>query len=186
MAIMTTDSNLEAKLTMLESYLRILAIDRNNITRLLSHKADIRVKIDDLLREHSEYSQLVVSIQSDDEALNYIEKNRTELEKDIRRMTSEIAQEFPEATLPTGASVKRFDKLEITDEQAAKLFLVYNRPDALRIDEKMLLEIVKVLKPPFAKVESEPRGQIASDLSAYLADDKSGETSQDNQPEPKF
>ena len=164
----------------LTSLLTQLAVERNNIARLLCDSIDIKKKIETVLETVPELTDLNIELIRNKFELDLSGQERANLEGRVRLVGKDLASDFPNSEAPVGITVKQFDTLEITDSQALKLWAVYNLPSAVSVDERAALKAIANLEVPFAKVVKEPRVSISSDLTAYLPKpEETGEGSQD-------
>lgn len=146
----------------LKSFMRKLAILEDQIGSKLEHK-----KIaDEALKKTPEY----YIVLANEVELKSLQQEEAELKSDLKHLFLSLAfeAEFADKKPIDGVEIKKFDTVEILDEQAAKIWLATNAPDCLSIKKSETDKVLKVVKTGFSKVGFEYRVQIASDLSKYL------------------
>lgn len=148
------------KMSNLEDKLIQLAKMRKEVERL----EVARDFVDDRLRETAEFAELE-RVSNELKTVNQI---KVHLEEEIRRDTIQEYMKVSPEPLPTGITIKIFKTLKVNDEKTAKVWLANNAPNLLSYSDSKLLKAVENLEIDWAKVETEPRVQIASDLSKYL------------------
>lgn len=106
-----------------------------------------------------------------------LELQRSQVKADIERLSEDIKLEALEEFNGTknkkpfdGVEIKVFTVVNITDERKAREWCMQNFRPALKLDVKVFEKAAKDGNVPdeLAKVELEPRAQIAADLSTYL------------------
>jgi len=140
----------------------------SNLTDKLTDLARLRQEVeklevqrdfaDDTLRKTIEFSQLEFAT----EALKTVNQIKKHLEDEIRDSI------HTEMEIPSGITIKQFKVLKVADEKKAKVWMATNAPTLLSYNDSKLLKAVENLEVDWAVVGTEPRVQIASDLSVYL------------------
>lgn len=146
----------------LVSLLRNLA----QIDKLLEEQLENKKIADEALKQTVEY----YAVQTVQLALKELQEKDTELRRAIKEIAYDLskATEFEDCKPATGVEIKRFETVEITDEQQAKVWLATNAPTCLSIKKSDTDKVLKVVQTGFSKLNIEYRAQIASDLSGYL------------------
>lgn len=116
------------------------------------------------LRESVAETEIGKVITKLEELLGRINTALTEAELFARSLAVQAYQETGEKKPVSGAEVKMFTTVEITDQNAALLWALQNAPDTVSLDADKLGRKVKGLTLPFILVHEEPRGQIAKNL----------------------
>lgn len=128
------------------------------------------------LKFHSQQQKLQLELQNSD-AYMQLDQLRTQTDAEIERITEEIKLKALEEFYGTknkepfaGVQVKLFTVVTINDEKQAREWCISNFRPALKLDTKMFEKAAKDGNVPdeLAKVEVEPRAQIAADLNEYL------------------
>lgn len=120
--------------------------------------------VDDKLRETAEFAEL----EKISDTLRTVNQIKAHLEEEIRTSTLQEYLKVTPEPLPTGITIKNFKTLRVNDEKVAKVWLATNAPNLLSYSDSKLLKAIENLEIDWARVETEPRVQIASDLSNYL------------------
>jgi hypothetical protein len=132
-----------------------------DLARLRETKENLQARVDfvsDALKRTAEYEQLELA------------KNELAL---VSKLADDVANEIrdsvhTEMEIPSGITIKQFKVLKIADAKKAKVWMATNAPTLLSYNDSKLLKAVENLEVDWAVVTTEPRVQIASDLSVYL------------------
>jgi len=132
-----------------------------DLARLRETKENLQARVDfvsDALKRTVEYEQLELA------------KNELSL---VSKLADDVAKEIRDVVLnsmevPVGITIKQFKVLKVADEKKAKVWMATNAPTLLSYNDSKLLKAVENLEVDWAVVGTEPRVQIASDLSVYL------------------
>lgn len=144
---------------------------------------DIRQTLQDLATARATEEQLkkqqvamLLEVQNSDQ-YTQVDLQRTQAKAEIERLTELVKSKALEEFNGTknkkpfdGVEIKVFTVVNITDERKAREWCVANFRPALKLDVKVFEKAAKDGHIPdeLAKVELEPRAQIAADLSMYL------------------
>ena len=144
-----------------------------NITQKITELAQMRVRRNEL---HSKQQKLMLALQNSEPYMQ-LDQMRTQADAEIERLSEEIRMKALEEFNGTnnkhpfeGVQIKFFTVVSIPDEAKAREWCLSNFRPALKLDLKVFEKSAKdgTIPADLAKVEAEPRAQIATDLSEYL------------------
>lgn len=136
------------------------------INKLMAIRLETKKIAEEALKKTPEY----YIVQADQIELKNLQEQQTELQNAVKELAYDLSKvtDFEDRKPATGVEIKRFETVEITDEQQAKVWLATNAPTCLSIKKSDTDKVLKVVQTGFSKLNIEYRAQIASDLSAYL------------------
>lgn len=137
------------------------------VAHLRNAKAEVRVEADGL-QEYLDNLPEGKALATLRKTIADISDRLVIAENDARHAAVLAFKETGEKKGVEGAEVKEYTIVEITDKRAALLWAIQNCPDAVTLNESKFARAVERLTLPFIKVDKEPRGTIASDLTNLL------------------
>lgn len=116
------------------------------------------------LRKTDEY----ITVDALSNAIKEMKSKIGNLEDTIKAQEVASAKKYKGYLPIVGVTIKQFKVLKVKDDKTAKVWMATNAPALLSYSDSKLLKAVENLELEWATVETEPRAQIASDLSKYL------------------